>query len=211
MKINENKLLVVEDDPGLQSQIRWCFEEYDVLLADDRESALEQIRKHKPAVVTLDLGLPPETDNTSEGLATLIGILEIEPTTKVIVVTGQNEKENAVEAVGLGAYDFYAKPFLPEIMSLIVGRAFKLYELESENRRLHDTTNHENFSGVICCSSQMQTVCKAVEKVAPSDATVLLLGESGTGKEICARGLHAKGRNNKGNFVAINCAKKPEN
>ena len=197
MTIEKNKLLIVEDDPGLQSQIRWCFEDYDILLADDRESALEQIRQHKPAVVTLDLGLPPETDNTSEGFATLKGILEIEPDTKVIVVTGQD--------------DFYSKPFQPEIMSLIVGRAFKLHDLEHENRRLHDSSNHEHFNGVVACSSQMQSVCKAVEKVAPSDATVLLLGESGTGKEICARGLHVKGRNNKGEFVAINCAAIPDN
>src|SRR5210317_1227100 len=124
-----NKLLVVEDDPGLQSQIRWCFENYEVLLADDRASAIEQVKKNKPAVVTLDLGLPPETDNPSEGFATLEQILEIEPSTKVIVVTGQDEKENAVTAVGMGAYDFYAKPFQPEIISLIVNRAFRLLEL----------------------------------------------------------------------------------
>ena len=211
MSNENNKLLIVEDDPGLQSQIRWCFEGYDVLLAEDRESALEQIRRHKPTVVTLDLGLPPETDNTSEGIATLKDILEIEPATKVIVVTGQDEKENAVEAIGLGAYDFYAKPFQPEIMALIVGRAFRLHELENENKRLHNSTNDVNFNGVIACSSQMQSVCKAIEKVAPSDATVLLLGESGTGKEICARGLHVKGRNKEGHFVAINCAAIPDN
>ncbi|MCK4706616.1 MAG: response regulator, partial [Gammaproteobacteria bacterium] len=151
MSKEKNKLLVVEDDPGLQSQIRWCFEDYDVLLADDRESALEQVKRHKPAVVTLDLGLPPETDNTSEGFATLKGILEIEPETKIIVVTGQDEKENAVEAVGLGAYDFYSKPFQPEIMSLIVGRAFTLHQLEHENRRLRDSSKQEHFNGVIAC------------------------------------------------------------
>ena len=211
MSIKNNKLLVVEDDLGLQSQIRWCFEGYDILLAEDRESALEQVRLHKPAVVTLDLGLPPETENTSEGMATLKGILEIEPNTKVIVVTGQDEKENAVKAVGLGAYDFYSKPFQPEIISLIVGRAFRFHELELENKKLQDTSNLEHFNGVVACSTQMQSVCKAIEKVAPSDATVLLLGESGTGKEICARGLHVKGRNNKGNFVAINCAAIPDN
>ena len=211
MSKENKKLLIVEDDLGLQSQIRWCFEDYEVFLADDRESALRQIRLHKPAVVTLDLGLPPETNNTSEGLATLVNILEIEPNTKIIVVTGQEEKENAVEAIGLGAYDFYAKPFNPEIMSLIVDRAFKIHDLELDNKKLHDSSNHENFNGVVACSSQMQSVCKAVEKVAPSDATVLLLGESGTGKEICARGLHVKGRNNKGEFVAINCAAIPDN
>ncbi len=205
-----NKLLVVEDDPGLQSQIRWCFENYDVLLADDRLSAIEQVKKNKPAVVTLDLGLPPHEDNPSEGFATLEQILEIDPNIKVIVVTGQEERENAVKAIGLGAYDFYSKPFEPEIIGLIVNRAFRLLELEEENLRLQTSSVHEPFAGVIACSPQMQGVCKAVEKVAPSDATVLLLGESGTGKELCARGLHTLGSNNAGNFVAINCAAIPD-
>lgn len=206
-----NKLLIVEDDLGLQSQIRWYFESYHVLLAGDRKSALEQVRKHKPAVVTLDLGLPPETDNPSEGLAALEEILEIEPSTKVIVVTGQDEKDNAIKAVGMGAYDFYAKPFQPEIIGLIVNRAFRLLELEEENQRLQVTGGiQEPFDGVVACSPQMQSVCKAVEKIAPSDATVLLLGESGTGKELCARGLHAKSQHSKGKFVAINCAAIPD-
>ena len=206
-----NKLLVVEDDPGLQSQIKWCFENYEVLTADDRESALDQVRKHRPPVVTLDLGLPPHEDDPSEGLATLEQILQIEPATKIIVVTGQDEKENAVKAVGLGAYDFYTKPFEPEIISLIVNRAYRLLELESENQRLMQGTVHEPFDGVIACSPQMQSVCKAVERVAPSDATVLLLGESGTGKELCARALHTLSPNRSdGKFVAINCAAIPD-
>lgn len=206
-----NKLLVVEDDPGLQSQIRWCFENYDVLLANDRQSAIAQVRKNRPAVVTLDLGLPPHEDNSSEGFATLEQILEIDPNIKVVVVTGQEERENAVKAIGMGAYDFYSKPFEPEIIGLIVNRAFRLLELEEENQRLQISGNHnEPFSGVIACSTQMQSLCKAIEKVAPSDATVLLLGESGTGKELCARGLHALGRNSAGHYVAINCAAIPE-
>ena len=205
-----NKLLVVEDDPGLQSQIKWCFENYEVVLASDRESALEQVKKHKPPVVTLDLGLPPHPDDPSEGLATLEEILKIEPNAKVVVVTGQDDKENAVKAVGLGAYDFYTKPFEPEIISLIVNRAFRLLELETENQRLLQGAIHEPFDGVIACSPQMQGVCKAVEKVAPSDATVLLLGESGTGKELAARALHNLGQNKAGRFVAINCAAIPD-
>ena len=209
---NNNKLLVVEDDPGLQSQIRWCFENYEVLLASDRKSAIEQVKKNKPAVVTLDLGLPPEEDNPSEGFATLEQILEIDPDIKVIVVTGQEERENAVKAIGLGAYDFYSKPFEPEIIGLIVNRAFRLLELEDENQRLQSTSvqGNEPFAGVIACSPQMQTLCKAIEKVAPSDATVLLLGESGTGKELCANGLHTLGNNHAGHFVAINCAAIPD-
>ena len=205
-----NKLLVVEDDPGLQSQIKWCFENYEVVLANDRASALEQVKKHKPPVVTLDLGLPPHPDDPSEGLATLEEILKIEPNAKVVVVTGQDDKENAVKAIGLGAYDFYTKPFEPEIISLIVNRAFRLLELETENQRLLQGAIHEPFDGVIACSPQMQGVCKAVEKVAPSDATVLLLGESGTGKELAARALHNLGQNKAGRFVAINCAAIPD-
>ncbi len=208
--MNNNKLLVVEDDLGLQSQIKWCFENYEVLLANDRESALEQVKKHHPAVVTLDLGLPPNEDDPSEGFTTLEQILEIDAEIQVIVVTGQNDRDNAVKAIGLGAYDFYAKPFEPEIITLIVNRAFRLQELEDDNQRLQQNKIHEPFDGVIACSPQMQSVCKAVEKVAPSDATVLLLGESGTGKELCARALHTLGRNNGGNFVAINCAAIPE-
>jgi len=207
---NNNKLLVVEDDPGLQSQIKWCFEDYDVIVANDRASAVEQIRKHKPRVVTLDLGLPPNPDDPSEGLATLEQILEIEPSTKVIVVTGQDNRENAVQAIGLGAYDFYTKPFEPEIIGLIVNRAFRLMELEEENQRLLVGALQEPFEGVIACSPQMQMVCRAVEKVAPSDATILLLGESGTGKELCARALHTLGQNKDGKFVAINCAAIPD-
>ena len=211
MSIYNNKMLIVEDDPGLQSQIRWCFEDYEIILAEDRVSALEQIRKHKPSVVTLDLGLPPHTDNPSEGFATLEQILEISPSTKIIVVTGQDEKENAIKAVGMGAYDFYSKPFQPEIIGLIVNRAFRLLELESENLRLQSSSqNNELHEGVIACSAQMQTVCKAIEKIAPSDATVLLLGESGTGKELCARGLHKNGQHSSGKFIAINCAAIPD-
>ena len=207
---NNNKLLVVEDDLGLQSQIKWCFENYEVLLASDRESALEQVKKHHPTVVTLDLGLPPHEDDATEGFLTLEQILEIDPNTKVIVVTGQNDRDNAVKAIGMGAYDFYAKPFEPEIITLIVNRAFRLQELEIDNQRLQQDQIHEPFDGVITCSPQMQSVCKAVEKVAPSNATVLLLGESGTGKELCARALHTLGRNNEGRFVAINCAAIPD-
>ncbi len=207
---NNNKLLVVEDDLGLQSQIKWCFENYEVLLASDRESALEQVRKNQPAVVTLDLGLPPHEDDSTEGFATLEQILEIDPEIKIIVVTGQNDRDNAVRAIGLGAYDFYAKPFEPEIISLIVNRAFRLQELENDNQRLQQGNMQEPFDGVIACSPQMQSVCKAVEKIAPSDATVLLLGESGTGKELCAKALHSLRRNTAGKFVAINCAAIPD-
>ncbi|MFZ5593203.1 MAG: PEP-CTERM-box response regulator transcription factor [Pseudomonadota bacterium] len=204
-------LLIVEDDPGLQNQLRWCFDGFDVVTAGDRENALAQIRRHTPAVVTLDLGLPPDPGGASEGLATLKEILAIAPATKVIMVTGNDDRENAVKAVGLGAYDFYQKPVDPEILALIVGRAFYLRELEIENCRLAATQrNGSPLQGIIASSAQMLKVCQTVEKVAPTDVTVLLLGESGTGKELLARALHELSPRTAQKFVAINCAAIPE-
>ena len=208
--IQKQKLLVVEDDIGLQSQIKWCFEQYDVLIAHDRISALEQIRLHKPHVVTLDLGLPPCEDTAEEGFLALEEILCAEPATKVIVVTGQDDRTNSLKAIGLGAYDFYSKPFELEVVTLMVNRAFRITALEEENQRLSLASIKQPFDGVVACSPQMQTVCKAVEKIAPSNATVLLLGESGTGKELCARALHKHGQNSTGQLVAINCAAIPD-
>lgn len=207
----EKKLLVVEDDPGLQNQLRWCFDGYEVLTAGDRAGAIAALRKHKPAVVTLDLGLPPDPDATSEGFATLEQILAQEPHTKVVVVTGQNDRENALRAVGLGAYDFFHKPINPELLGFLVNRAYRLYELEDENRRLIEVKHDHPVDGVIACSPQMIKVCETVEKVASSTAAVLLLGESGTGKELCARALHNLSPRAKERFIAINCAAIPEN
>jgi two-component system NtrC family response regulator len=206
-----NKLLVVEDDPGLQDQLRWCFDRYEVIVAGDRASAMEQLRRHQPPVVTLDLGLPPDANGITEGLATLEAILSESPDTKVIVVTGQNDRENAVRAVGAGAYDFYHKPIDAEILGLIVNRAYRLSELEQENRSLMQQRADHPVEGVVACSPEMVKVCRTIEKVAPSDATILLLGDSGTGKELCARSLHDLSPRAKGRFVAINCAAIPEN
>ena len=206
-----NKLLVVEDDPGLQDQLRWCFDRYEVVVAGDRAAALEQLRKHQPPVVTLDLGLPPDADGISEGLATLEAIISLRPDTKVIVVTGQNDRENAVRAVGSGAYDFYHKPIDAEILGLIVNRAYRLRELEQENRDLMQQKSDHSVGGVVACSPEMVRVCRTVEKVAPSDASIMLLGDSGTGKELCARSLHDLSPRAGGRFIAINCAAIPEN
>jgi two-component system NtrC family response regulator len=206
-----NKLLVVEDDPGLQDQLRWCFDRYEVVVAGDRAAALEQLRKHQPPVVTLDLGLPPDADGISEGLATLEAIVSLRPDTKVIVVTGQNDRENAVRAVGSGAYDFYHKPIDAEILGLIVNRAYRLRELEQENLALMQQKSDHSVDGVVACSPEMVRVCRTVEKVAPSDASILLLGDSGTGKELCARSLHDLSSRASGRFIAINCAAIPEN
>ncbi len=203
-------LLIVEDDLGLQSQLRWYFEGYEVLVAEDRESAVNLVRWHEPPVVTLDLGLPPDPANATEGLEALDQILSAAPHTKVIVVTGNDDRENAVRAVGRGAYDFYQKPVDPEVLGLIVDRAYNLFELEDENRRLARKERPSPLAGIIAASSEMTRVCRMVEKVAPTSATVLLLGESGTGKELLARALHGLSPRAEQRFVAINCAAIPE-
>jgi len=205
-------LLIIEDDPGLQKQLKWCFQGYNVFIAHDRESAIEILNLEKPSVVTLDLGLPPDPANATEGLATLEQILVIAPNTKVIVVTGNEERENALKAVALGAYDYYQKPVEPEILSLIVDRAYHLSELEQENTRLV-SRNYEGglLKGFIASSPQIIKICKTIEKIAPTNVTTLLLGESGTGKEILARAIHDLSSRRENSFIAINCAAIPEN
>ena len=207
----EKKLLIVEDDPGLQSQLRWSFEEYEVAVAEDRESAIAQLRRTEPAVVTLDLGLPPDPGGVSEGFATLETILSLAPGTKVIVVTGHNDRNNAVRAIGMGAYDFYEKPIDPDLLSLVVERATRLYNLEQENRRLATSMSSSPLEGIIAASPQMLRVCRTVEKLAPTDVSTLILGESGTGKEAIVKALHSLSARAGRRLVAINCAAIPEN
>jgi two-component system NtrC family response regulator len=204
-------LLIVEDDPALQKQIRWSFDQYETIVADDRESALNQVRRHAPAVVTMDLGLPPDADSVSEGFRLLEQLLAIAPDTKVIVLTGQNDQANALRAIGMGAYDFFAKPFEPEILKLTIDRAFRLHALQQENRRLQVMHQPDVLGGLITRDPEMLKICRTIEKVAPSNATILLLGESGTGKELLARGLHSASPRCDERFVAINCAAIPEN
>ena len=204
-------LLIVEDDPALQKQIRWAFDQYETLTADDRESALAQVRRHQPPVVTMDLGLPPDADSVSEGFKLLEQILSIAPETKVIVLTGQNDRSNALRAVGLGAYDFFAKPFEIDMLGLTIERAYRLYDLQQENSRLQLMQQPDVLSGLITRDPEVLRVCRTVEKVASSGATVLVLGESGTGKELIARGLHAASARRGERFVAINCAAIPDN
>ncbi|MCK5308222.1 MAG: PEP-CTERM-box response regulator transcription factor, partial [Zetaproteobacteria bacterium] len=204
-------MLVVEDDPGLQTQLRWCFENYEVVIAGDRKAALEGIKQYETPVITLDLGLPPDADGTSEGFSLLEDILLQAPHTKVIVVTGNNDREHATKSVAMGAYDFFYKPIDADMLELIVNRAYRVYELEEENRRLSTRQPESPLEGVISGSDSMLQVCRTVEKVAPTDATVLVLGESGTGKELLARALHELSARKNGRFVAINCAAIPEN
>ncbi|MBK1722331.1 PEP-CTERM-box response regulator transcription factor [Thiocystis violacea] len=211
MKGAAKPLLVIEDDLGLQSQLRWCFDGFDVAVASDRREALAQVRRHRPSVVTLDLGLPPDPGGVSEGMATLAEIMELVPQTKVIVVTGNDDRPNAVKAIALGAYDFYPKPIDSVTLNLVAERAHRLFELESENRKLRQLSVDEPLRGVIATSPQMLKACRAVEKVAEADVTVLILGESGTGKELFARALHERSPRASGRLVAINCAAIPEN
>jgi two-component system NtrC family response regulator len=204
-------LLVVEDDPALQKQMRWALDQYETVVANDRESAIAQLRRHEPAVVTMDLGLPPAPDDPSEGFRLLQEMLSLAPDTKVIVLTGQNDRSNALKAVAMGAYDFFGKPFEPEILALTIERAFRLHELQEENRRLQDAAVGSVSSGIITRDPEMMRVGRTTEKVAPTTATVLLLGESGTGKELVARALHEHSQRRKERFVAINCAAIPDN
>ena len=204
-------LLVVEDNLGLQKQLKWSFEGYNVHLAGDRASAIELLQQYHMPVVTLDLGLPPEPANASEGLAALSEILALAPHTKVIVVTGNDDRKNALEAISLGAYDFYQKPIEPEVLGLIVDRAYQLHEIEEENRQLASQRSDSPLDGIIGTSEPMLASCRLVEKVGPTDATTLVLGESGTGKELFAQALHRLSSRSKKTFVALNCAAIPDN
>jgi two-component system NtrC family response regulator len=205
------RLLVVEDDEGLQRQLRWAYEGYEVVLAGDRKSAIDALRLHEPAVVTLDLGLPPDPDGTTEGFATLDAILTLKPDTKVIVASGHGAREGALRAVASGAYDYYHKPVDIDELGLIVARAFELHGLEQENARLAaEGSGRALLGGFMTGDPAMLKLIRTAERVAGADVSVMLLGASGTGKEVIARGLHAASPRAGGQFVAINCAAIPE-
>ncbi len=206
------KLLIVEDDPGLQRQLRWAYDGYEVLVASDRAEALALLRAEAPDVVTLDLGLPPDPDGVTEGFATLDAILALKPDTKVVVASGHNARESALHAIEHGAWDFYQKPIDIDQLGLIVSRAFHVHALEAENRRLADgVAGTAALGGMITAAPEMLKVTRTIERVAPADVSVMLLGASGTGKELLARGLHEASGRRKGAFIAINCAAIPEN
>ncbi len=207
------KLLVVEDDPGLQTQLKWAYEDYEVLVAGDHDSAIDLLRAEEPSVVTLDLGLPPDPDGTREGFRILQAILELKPDTKVIVVSGHGERASALAAIANGAWDFYQKPIDIDELGLIVRRAFHVRALEVENARLAEAGTGDNrvLGGMITGAPEMQKVARTIERVANLDVSVMLLGASGTGKELLARGLHEASGRRDGAFVAINCAAIPEN
>ena len=207
------KLLIVEDDEGLQRQLRWAYDDYEVLVASDRDAAINLVRSTEPAVVTLDLGLPPDPDGVSEGFAALENILTLKPETKVIVASGHGARESALRAIASGAYDFYQKPVDIDQLGLIVRRAFQLHDIESENKRLESqvSENRTVLGTMITAAPEMLKVARTIERVANADVSVMLLGASGTGKELLARGVHEQSRRRSGGFVAINCAAIPEN
>lgn len=207
------KLLVVEDDPGLQAQLKWAYPDFSVVVAGDRASALAALRADEPAVVTLDLGLPPDPDGTSEGFAVLDEIMALKPDTKVIVASGHGARESALQAIARGAYDFYQKPVDIETLGLIVHRAYRLHQIEAENRQLATRSDAGNkvLGRMITGAPEMVKVARTIERVANTNVSVMLLGASGTGKELLARGLHEASDRSSGAFVAINCAAIPEN
>nr|WP_314467983.1 PEP-CTERM-box response regulator transcription factor [uncultured Novosphingobium sp.] len=207
------KLLVVEDDAGLQAQLKWAYEDFDVVVAGDRTSALALLRAETPDVVTLDLGLPPDPDGTTEGFAVLDEIMALKPDTKVIVASGHGARASALQAIARGAYDFYQKPVDIDALGLIVRRALQLHRLEEENRRLASRVEKDEkvLGRLITAAPEMVRVGRTIERVANTNVSVMLLGASGTGKELLARGLHEASGRAKREFVAINCAAIPEN
>jgi two-component system NtrC family response regulator len=206
-------LLVIEDDEGLQAQLKWAYDDFEVVIAGDRESAIAALRSYEPAVVTLDLGLPPDPDGATEGMAVLDAIMAMKPDTKVIVASGHGARESALSAIERGAYDFYQKPVDIDALGLIVRRAFNLHQIEEENRRLVSRAGEDKkvLGRLITGAPEMVKVARTIERVASTNVSVMLLGASGTGKELLAQGLHDASDRKDGPFVAINCAAIPEN
>jgi len=210
-QMDKPKLLIVDDDESIQLAMKWAFaQEFEILLACNRQEAIDIFRSERPPLVTLDLGLPPATRGVEEGFLTLASLLEEDPFAKVIIISGQGEKENALTAIGQGAYDFFCKPVQVEEVSVILRRALRVHQLESEHRKLQAARPQDLFEELTGTSPQMRQVFTTIERVAATEAPVLILGESGTGKELVARALHGRSLRKAGPFVAINCAAIPE-
>lgn len=206
------KLLIVDDDEDLRTQLKWALiQDYDVLLAEDRPSAAALMRKQKPDVVTLDLGLPPQPAGVEEGFAVLDEILNSYGQTKVIIITGRGEKENALRAIEKGAYDFFYKPIQIDELKVVLNRAFHLSNLEREQRALQQRLSSNTFEDMLGTCRKMQEVFSVIRKVATTDASVLIIGESGTGKELVARAIHRLSVHKAKPFIVINCGAIPEN
>jgi len=211
-KMDKPGILIIDDDDEVRTQMKWALaQHYHVLMAEDRQSALKQLKEHRPAVVTLDLGLPPSPGDTREGFAALADLLHSDPSLKVIVITGQGEKSNGVQAIAQGAYDFFSKPVRTEELRIVLARALKVAELQREHREMLESGQGDSFEGILGTSRQIKTVFAAIRKMAASDASVLIAGESGTGKELVARAIHRLSARQSGPFIAINCGAIPEN
>ncbi|MGO9688982.1 MAG: PEP-CTERM-box response regulator transcription factor [Syntrophobacteraceae bacterium] len=209
--MDKPKLLIVDDDESIRSGMKWAFvQDYEVFLASNRQDALEIFRSERPPLVALDLGLPPDPQGVEEGFLTLAGLIEEDPYVKVIIVSGQSERQNALTAIGLGAHDFFCKPIQAEEVGVILRRALRLHQLESEHRLIQAAQVKDSFGELLGTSPQIQQVFSTIEKVAATEVPILILGESGTGKELVARALHGKSQRKAGPFVAINCTAIPE-
>lgn len=205
------KLLIVEDDNSIATQMKWAFaKDYEIFMAENSERAVEIFMQERPPVVTLDLGLPPYPSEPEEGFKTLKEMMEIDSFAKIIIITGQDEKSNALKAIGLGAYDFFYKPIQIEEFKVVLSRAFYLSNLEREYREFQESFRKDAFEGMIGTSPQMQAIFNSIRKVATTDAPVLIIGESGTGKELVARAIHRLSERSNGPFVVINCSAIPE-
>jgi two-component system NtrC family response regulator len=205
------KLLIVDDDEEIRTQMKWALTtDYEVFLAEDRSSALAVFREHRPMIALLDLGLPPSPASPEEGFAALSEMMSQNPHSKVIIISGQGERTNALQAIGAGAYDFLSKPIEVEELKVLLRRTYQVACLERDYRELQLQLKTENFEGMLGTSPQMQGVFSSIRKVATTDAPVLILGESGTGKEMAALAIHRRSLRKEGPFVAINCSAIPE-
>jgi two-component system, NtrC family, response regulator len=205
-------LLIIDDDPSIRKQMKWALaDDYELYLAEDRPGAIAAATEHRPLVILLDLGLPPHPGDPTEGLAALTDLLALDPLMKIIVVSGQNEKANALKAIGEGAYDFLAKPVDTDELRRILQRAFHVAQLEREYHELREHSGTDGFEGMLGTSPPMQAVFTLIRKVSTTDAPVLILGDSGTGKEMAALAVHRRSNRRRGPFVPINCGAIPEN
>ncbi len=213
MTQEKQKLLIVEDDLGLQKQLKWSYDEFEVHCAANRDEAMAILRSEEPDVVTLDLGLPPDPDGVSEGFAVLDEMLKLKPDTKIIVASGHGAKESALRAISAGAWDFYSKPVDIDELHLIVKRAFHVRELELQNQKMQqpDAEGELLLGTMVSGSPEMMKAVRTIERAAPTNASVMILGASGTGKELMARGLHNISNRRENPFIAINCGAIPEN
>ncbi|WP_432472319.1 PEP-CTERM-box response regulator transcription factor [Amphritea sp. HPY] len=209
-KVNIPVILIVEDDQGLQRQLCWHFDQYEIIAVDNRQDAVAAVKEYRPAIVLQDLGLPPDPNGVSEGMRCIEEILNTTPNCKILVMTGRAEQENALQAISLGAHDFFHKPINTETLDLIIERSLRLHQLEEQNRQRENQTSG-GILGLITSDPKMLEICKVIEKLAPTEVTCTLLGESGVGKEVLAKALHKHSPRKNNRFMAINCASIPEN